>query len=71
MNLSVQVCHFFITKLKLIFTNINFFLGDSDQGCLGDNYCPPMCTCTGTVVRCSRAKLKEIPRGIPAETSEL
>ncbi|KAK5650601.1 hypothetical protein RI129_001630 [Pyrocoelia pectoralis] len=45
--------------------------GDGDQGCLGDNYCPPMCTCTGTVVRCSRAKLKEIPRGIPAETSEL
>ncbi|XP_025828902.1 protein slit isoform X2 [Agrilus planipennis] len=44
---------------------------DNDQGCLGDNYCPPMCTCTGTVVRCSRAKLREIPRGIPPETSEL
>lgn len=44
---------------------------DNDQGCLGENYCPPKCTCTGTVVRCSRAKLKEIPRGIPAETSEL
>lgn len=44
---------------------------DNDQGCLGENYCPPMCTCTGTVVRCSRAKLREIPRGIPPETSEL
>ncbi|XP_060527309.1 protein slit isoform X2 [Cylas formicarius] len=44
---------------------------DNDQGCLGDNYCPPKCSCTGTVVRCSRANLKEIPRGIPPETSEL
>ncbi|KAF4517658.1 hypothetical protein B566_EDAN002890 [Ephemera danica] len=39
--------------------------------CLGDDYCPPKCSCAGTVVRCSRAKLKEIPRGIPPETSEL
>lgn len=45
--------------------------GDQDQGCLGDSYCPPKCTCTGTIVRCSRAKLKEIPRGIPPDTSEL
>ncbi|KAJ8920493.1 hypothetical protein NQ315_005362, partial [Exocentrus adspersus] len=44
---------------------------DNDQGCLGENYCPPMCSCTGTVVRCSRANLKEVPRGIPPETSEL
>jgi len=43
----------------------------NDVGCLGDNYCPPECTCTGTIVRCSHAKLKEIPKGIPAETSEL
>jgi Leucine rich repeat N-terminal domain. len=46
-------------------------IGDNDQGCLGDNYCPPKCTCTGTVVRCSRVRLQEIPRGIPPETSEL
>lgn len=46
-------------------------LSDADEGCLGEGYCPPSCTCTGTVVRCSRNKLKEIPRGIPAETSEL
>lgn len=44
---------------------------DNDQGCLGENYCPPKCTCTGTIVRCTRAKLTEIPRGIPIETSEL
>lgn len=44
---------------------------DSNGGCLGEDYCPPMCTCTGTVVRCSRNKLTEIPRGIPTETSEL
>lgn len=44
---------------------------DDDGGCLGDGYCPPSCVCTGTIVRCSRNKLKEIPRGIPAETTEL
>ncbi|CAG7785709.1 unnamed protein product [Allacma fusca] len=42
-----------------------------DRGCLGEEYCPPQCNCTGTVVWCSRAKLREIPSGIPAETSEL
>ena len=50
---------------------VSFFSGDNSEGCLGDNYCPPECTCTGTVVRCSHAKLKEIPTGIPRETSEL
>ncbi|KAG8235957.1 hypothetical protein J437_LFUL016428 [Ladona fulva] len=44
---------------------------DNDQGCLGDDYCPPKCTCTGTVVRCSRSRLKEIPKGIPEDTTEL
>lgn len=42
-----------------------------DQGCLGEDYCPPKCTCTGTIVRCSRAKLREIPKNIPPETTEL
>lgn len=45
--------------------------GDNTEGCLGDNYCPPECTCTGTVVRCSHASLQAIPSGIPRETSEL
>lgn len=44
---------------------------DNNDGCLGDGYCPPSCTCTGTVVRCSGNKLNEIPKGIPQETSEL
>lgn len=43
----------------------------NDVGCLGDNYCPPECSCTGTIVRCSHAKLTKIPKGIPPETSEL
>ena len=47
------------------------FADGNNEGCLGDNYCPPECTCTGTVVRCSHAKLREIPDGIPRETSEL
>ena len=51
--------------------NICFFADGNNEGCLGDNYCPPECTCTGTVVRCSHAKLREIPDGIPRETSEL
>ena len=34
----------------------------NDVGCLGDDYCPPQCTCTGTIVRCSHAKLQEIPK---------
>lgn len=45
--------------------------GEHDQGCLGEGYCPPSCTCTGTVVRCSRNALNEIPKGIPTETTEL
>jgi slit protein 2 len=55
-----------------IFSTVYFqFLGGNDEGCLGENYCPPECTCTGTIVRCSHAKLKGIPSGIPRETSEL
>ena len=45
-------------------------IGDS-IGCLGDDYCPPQCSCAGSVVRCSRSRLTEIPRGIPPETTEL
>ncbi len=50
---------------------LHILIGENDEGCLGENYCPPDCTCTGTVVRCSHAKLKEIPKSIPRETSEL
>lgn len=34
-------------------------------------YCPPKCTCTGTVVRCSRKELNEVPALIPDDTTEL
>ncbi|CAG2065410.1 unnamed protein product, partial [Timema podura] len=37
---------------------------ENEVGCLGDSYCPPKCVCTGTVVRCSRVRLKEVPKGI-------
>ncbi|XP_046430500.1 protein slit isoform X1 [Neodiprion pinetum] len=48
------------------------FKCNSDSiGCLGDEYCPPQCHCAGSVVRCSRSHLTEIPRGIPPETTEL
>ncbi|XP_015606545.1 protein slit isoform X1 [Cephus cinctus] len=48
------------------------FKCNSDSvGCLGDDYCPPQCNCAGSVVRCSRSHLTEIPRGIPPETTEL
>lgn len=33
--------------------------------------CPDKCTCTATIVRCSRQKLKKFPPGIPSTTTEL
>ncbi|XP_043587726.1 protein slit isoform X1 [Bombus pyrosoma] len=48
-----------------------FKCNNDSVGCLGDDYCPPQCNCAGSVVRCSRSQLTEIPRGIPPETTEL
>ncbi|CAG9789760.1 unnamed protein product [Diatraea saccharalis] len=42
-----------------------------DKGCLAPDYCPAQCTCTGTVVRCSRAQLTTLPANIPRQTTEL
>ncbi|XP_033756353.1 protein slit-like isoform X1 [Pecten maximus] len=42
-----------------------------DSSCDPRAYCPPLCTCTGTVVRCSRQMLTEIPSHIPLDTTEL
>lgn len=42
-----------------------------DDGCIVESHCPEKCICTGTIVRCSRGKMKEIPREIPADTTEL
>ncbi|XP_037088606.1 LOW QUALITY PROTEIN: protein slit-like [Pollicipes pollicipes] len=44
---------------------------DNSAGCLRSGYCPANCSCTGTVVRCSRTKLTEVPEGIPSLTTEL
>ena len=61
----------FATHLILDTILILFVTDGNDVGCLGANYCPPSCSCTGTIVRCSHAKLTKIPKGIPPETSEL
>ncbi|KAL4711335.1 hypothetical protein ACJJTC_019176 [Scirpophaga incertulas] len=42
-----------------------------DKGCLSPDYCPAQCSCTGTVVRCSRAQLTALPANIPRQTTEL
>ncbi|XP_053623497.1 protein slit isoform X2 [Plodia interpunctella] len=42
-----------------------------DKGCLAPDYCPSPCVCAGTVVRCSRAHLTELPANIPKHTTEL
>ncbi|KAI5634639.1 hypothetical protein NE865_12654 [Phthorimaea operculella] len=42
-----------------------------DKGCLSADYCPSQCSCTGTVVRCSRAQLTALPDNIPRQTTEL
>ena len=76
MLLGVMVTHVimlvnFYTHLILDTILILFVTDGNDVGCLGANYCPPSCSCTGTIVRCSHAKLTKIPKGIPPETSEL
>ncbi|XP_041368487.1 slit homolog 2 protein-like isoform X2 [Gigantopelta aegis] len=42
-----------------------------ENSCDPRAYCPPKCTCTGTIVRCSHLKLKEVPKYIPLDTTEL
>ncbi|XP_060809370.1 protein slit isoform X2 [Amyelois transitella] len=49
----------------------DFKCSAEDKGCLAPDYCPAPCTCTGTVVRCSRAQLTEPPANIPRHTTEL
>ncbi|XP_076101991.1 slit homolog 2 protein-like isoform X2 [Mytilus galloprovincialis] len=44
---------------------------ESVDSCHPRAFCPPSCTCTGTVVRCSRKNLSTIPSGIPQDTTEL
>ncbi|CAG0888765.1 unnamed protein product [Cyprideis torosa] len=49
----------------------NFKCTGSDVGCVGDGHCPEGCRCESSIVRCSKAKLKEIPRDIPPHATEL
>ncbi|KAK3600848.1 hypothetical protein CHS0354_014213 [Potamilus streckersoni] len=42
-----------------------------ESNCDPRAYCPPLCTCTGTVVRCSRQDLTSVPQNIPSDTTEL
>lgn len=42
-----------------------------ENSCDPRAYCPPKCTCTGTVVRCSHQQLTEIPKYVPVDTTEL
>lgn len=44
---------------------------EEETECGPDGLCPARCTCTGTVVRCSRQKLQKFPRFIPSTTTEL
>ncbi|XP_071038445.1 protein slit isoform X1 [Parasteatoda tepidariorum] len=44
---------------------------EEEEGCGATLTCPLGCTCTGTVVHCSRRKLKASPRNIPPTTTEL
>ncbi|CAH1783872.1 unnamed protein product [Owenia fusiformis] len=46
-------------------------LGEYEKSCDPRAYCPAKCQCTGTVVRCSRQSLAEIPADIPLDTTEL
>ncbi|GAV01741.1 hypothetical protein RvY_12401 [Ramazzottius varieornatus] len=56
-------------------------LGGKELKCLEDDQvcsasprpfaCPPKCSCSGTIVRCSRQKLTAFPKDIPLATTEL
>ena len=39
--------------------------------CTPDSVCPSRCLCTGNAVRCSRQKLKSVPKHIQTTTTEL
>ncbi|CAL4126380.1 unnamed protein product, partial [Meganyctiphanes norvegica] len=58
----------FITEVP----SSGFACDGEEAGCFGtEERCPKQCKCEGTVVRCSRAYLRSIPKGIPSHTTEL
>ncbi|XP_076460570.1 slit homolog 2 protein-like isoform X2 [Babylonia areolata] len=42
-----------------------------EKSCDPRAYCPPKCTCSGTVVRCRSQQMTDIPKYIPLDTTEL
>ncbi|XP_013386131.1 slit homolog 2 protein isoform X2 [Lingula anatina] len=43
----------------------------NEGNCDPTSHCPAKCKCQGTIVRCSRQGLSELPRDIPLDTTEL
>ncbi|XP_068626115.1 protein slit [Battus philenor] len=50
---------------------VDFKCAPDDKGCLSPEYCPAACACAGTIVRCARAQLSELPSNVPRQTTEL
>ncbi|XP_070212275.1 protein slit-like isoform X2 [Littorina saxatilis] len=42
-----------------------------EKSCDPRAYCPPKCTCKGTIVRCRSQEMTDIPKYIPLDTTEL
>lgn len=42
-----------------------------ENSCDPRAYCPPNCTCSGTIVRCIKQNLKYFPKDIPMDTTDL
>ena len=70
-NIIVIIYYAFIFNQCTLLICCTCISDGNDASCLGDNHCPPECTCTGTLVRCSHANDNAIPNGFPIETSEL
>lgn len=62
-----------LNDLPLVEVPLNHFTCDEagDNGCLGSDYCPSNCNCTGTIIRCSKNNSTEIPADLPIATTEL
>ena len=70
-NQLFSLCSFFSQNSVQIYPSIDVYLDLIQRNCDPRVRCPEKCTCTGTIVRCSRQGLQEIPRGIPLDTTEL
>lgn len=50
---------------------IELFSDKMENSCDPRAYCPPNCTCSGTIVRCIKQNLKYFPKDIPMDTTDL